>query len=158
MEFCKRLIRKKTKKSLRIVLYSAGWGRRRFGASPGTVIEGIMTRIQCLREGNVDLLLLEGVLDDEALENMGKTISALRQQGSKKILWLGTGLEKIETRESLRLISPVRIFCRMGGKIALAEFGGKPLDIILKTAWRRYLNVFKTKEEALSFLDPKPNP
>jgi len=117
-----------------------------------------MTQIQCLREGNVDLLQIEGVLDDEALENLGKTISTLRQQGSKKILWLGTGLEKAELRDSLRLLSPIRIFCRMGGKIALAEFGGKTLDIMLRTVWRRYLNVFKTKEEALSFLDPKPNP
>lgn len=116
-----------------------------------------MSPIRCEQDNTIEIIHISGILDDSALDQLSQTISMLRQQGSTMLLWLGSDLEKITAREINHILSPIRVFCGMGGKIALAEFNERDVKVIRKATWHKYLNVFKTKKEALLFLDPQSN-
>ncbi len=114
-----------------------------------------MGELNYRREGNIDIVNLTGIIEEKDLIQLAKTISTLRQQGSTNILWLGKGIEKIATRDLDSPMNPMRIFRSMGGKIAVAEFEEKHLKIIERTSWKKYLNIFRTENEAKTFLDPQ---
>jgi len=114
-----------------------------------------MAELSCTQEGDIDLIRLTGVIDTETLMVLRQTISTLRQQGCKKIVWLGNDIQ-IPADARLELLEGSwRIFRNMGGKIALAEFSEPHLRILERTSWHKYLNIFKTGMEAKAFLDPQ---
>ncbi len=107
-------------------------------------------------ENESDVLTLKGEMDNAAIESLAKSIADLRQKGSTRILLLGNGLERIRAEHLENLALPVKIFRRIGGVIALAEFDKKALRQFRNASWHRYLNIFDNKKEALQFLNPSP--
>lgn len=103
-------------------------------------------------EEKIDIIEVQGTLDDEAVEHLRAAISTLRQQGSAKILWLGRVTERIQTSQLENLTTPIKIFRQMGGILALAEFQVTHLRLFQRMIWYRYLNIFKEQEEAMRFL------
>lgn len=118
-----------------------------------------MADITCTRAEDTDLLIFQGGLDDATLEELTRTISLLRQQGSRKILLRGENVNHIQTGRLEMLARPIRVYRGTGGVIALAGFTDSTLDAIRRASWFRYLNVFRTGEEAWRFLNPNsPRP
>lgn len=113
-----------------------------------------MADITCARVEDTDLLMFQGGLDDATLEELNRTISRLRRQGSRKILLRGDHVSHIQTGRLERLARPIRVYRGTGGVIALAGFTESSLDAIRRASWYRYLNVFRTGEEAWQFLNP----
>ncbi|GEM_PF-3215293 len=107
---------------------------------------------------DTDHLILQGRLDDTTLEELTRTISRLRQQGSRKMLLQGENIRYIQTQHLEKLARPIRVFRSTGGVIALAGFSPATLDAIRRASWYRYLNVFRTREEAWQFLNPHSPP
>lgn len=105
---------------------------------------------------DIDILRLQGAMDDEAVERLRDAISTLRQQGSRKILWDGQETETIACKNLEILATPVRIFRQTGGVLALAGFHEATIKRIQRTTWHRHLNIFKTYDEARHFLSPRP--
>lgn len=113
-----------------------------------------MSELVYKQEFEMDIFELKGEIDDNILLELKTSISKIRQQGSRKILCVGKEVTGISTRRLNALQTPVKVFCNMGGKIALAGFDEKFVDKIKTTQWYRYINVFKTEEEAMIFLNP----
>ncbi len=113
-----------------------------------------MTEIQQRHEKGIDIVEISEILDDHQMQALAQTISTLRQQGSQRILCLAHRLHKVQCTDLNSLKSPVKIFSQTGGKITFAELDEKFRRQFEKTSWYRFLNFFKTREEAFSFLDP----
>ncbi|MGI6455159.1 MAG: STAS domain-containing protein [bacterium] len=114
-----------------------------------------MATITNNHEEGIDIIFLEGVLDDESLLQLRDMITTLRQQKSTRLMIQGEGLEKIDSHRLEVLNSSIRIYREMMGIIVLTGFPQKELDRIRRSSWYRYLNIFKTREEARNFLLPK---
>ena len=117
-----------------------------------------MAEITCTRTENTDHLILQGRLDDTTLEDLTQTISRLRQQGSRKMLLQGDNVRSIQTQNLEKLARPIRVYRSTGGVIALAGFSAAALDVLRRASWYRYLNIFRTREEAWQFLNPHAPP
>ncbi|MBN2327614.1 MAG: hypothetical protein JXR73_10710 [Candidatus Omnitrophica bacterium] len=113
-----------------------------------------MSNLSCSRIRSVDIVQLHDDLDPGAVEELARTISSLRRRGGRRILLLGGRLRRISSDCLERLSLPIRVFCRAGGRIALAEFSPYNLKKLQSTSWRRLLNTFHTQNEALHFLSP----
>jgi ABC-type transporter Mla MlaB component len=106
------------------------------------------------QEDSIDILTLQGYLDDDALLALKQTISTLRQQSSTRLLLLADDFKGFKTQNIAILSVPVRMYIQTGGKIALACFPASALRVIKTTLFSRYLNYFQTKEDALFYLKP----
>ncbi|RJP23445.1 MAG: hypothetical protein C4527_20285 [Candidatus Omnitrophota bacterium] len=113
-----------------------------------------MAELTFARNGEIDIITLTGVVKENDLIQLAKTISTLRQQGCMNIIWNGKGIDRIAVRDLEILANPIRIFRNVGGKFALAEFEDRNLSMIQRTSWKKFLNIFKTETEAITFLDP----
>jgi hypothetical protein len=111
-----------------------------------------MTGITCSRQGNVDILSFEGRPDASFMDQIGQSISTLRQQGSCRILIVGKNIHHIPPQDLEKLALPIRIFRGVGGVIAVAEFEKNILRRLQAASWRRHLNVFNSVEDAIKFL------
>lgn len=108
--------------------------------------------IVCDCVDGVDRIRIEGVLDEETSLRFANSISQLRQKGARCILWVGTGLRKIEPHASDCLIRPMSVFRQLGGRLAAASFSRDAMRGLERAYWRRHLNLFSDEEEALRFL------
>lgn len=115
-----------------------------------------MANITCNREGNVDILSFEEKPDASFIEQIGQSISTLRQQGSRRILIVGKNIRHIRTQDLEQLALPIRVFRGTGGVIALADFEKNVLRQLQAASWRRHMNVFDSANEAFNFLQ-KPS-
>lgn len=106
------------------------------------------------QEDSIDLIHLEGELDEETLLSLKQTITQLRQQGSRCILLVGKNLTAVKVRDLSVLNASIRVFRQMGGKIAIAEFGKAEQRLLENNLFYRHLNVFQTENEARNFLKP----
>ena len=104
-------------------------------------------------DGTIDWLSLSGPFTDEDVGDLAKTISNLRQQGSTRLVLLGEQVTQISARKWQTLAAAMRNYRKLGGIILLAEFQDSLVKIIQGATWRKYVNIFKTREEASSFLD-----
>ncbi|MDP8245933.1 MAG: hypothetical protein P9L94_17760 [Candidatus Hinthialibacter antarcticus] len=102
------------------------------------------------------MMKIDGELDAEAITEVERTISLIRSQGSVDLLWIGEGLGHVQTQELNRLTRTFRIYRQMGGRIVLAAFPEPALRAIERTTWKRFINVFKTVEDAKIFLRIPP--
>ncbi len=112
-----------------------------------------MTEIAYIREREIDILSLAKDLKDSSIEELAQTISTLRQQGSQRLLLLGQPGCRVRTNCLEDLALPMRIFRGTGGIVAIAEFDSTAQRQLRSASWYRYLNVFRTREEALQFLN-----
>lgn len=103
----------------------------------------------------IDEVTLTGRLRDEGVLELGETIAGLRQKGSRKLILLGGAVEGVSVRHWLPLLVPVKNYRALGGIIVLAGFDPRHLRPMRSASWFRHVNVFDTREEAYSFLDPK---
>ena len=113
-----------------------------------------MGQAQESREGNVDLISLQGILDEDAILDLRRAISTLRRRGSQKILLLGGGIERVEIKGLELARGAIRLFRHLNGIVALADCRERDRRVLERSSWYKYLNVFKTRQEALAFLDP----
>ena len=104
------------------------------------------------------MMQIDGDLDAEAVTELERTISLIRSQGSRDLLWIGEGLGHVQSQELNRLTRTFRIYCQMGGRIVLAAFPEPALRAIERTTWKRFINVFRQVEEAKTFLRILPKP
>lgn len=114
-----------------------------------------MAEIECLKEHNIDLALVKGSWTDADMIPLAQFIAAKRQQGCKRLLFLGHETTSIQANDWALLLGPIRIFRSLGGILAFAEFNHAHETLIKNTSWRRHINLFRTKEEAFMFLQPK---
>jgi len=112
-----------------------------------------MTEIAYIREREIDILSLAKDLKDSSIEELAQTISTLRQQGSQRLLLLGQAGCRVHTNHLEDLALPMRVFRETGGIVAVAEFDSTAQRQLRSASWYRYLNVFRTREEALQFLN-----
>lgn len=113
-----------------------------------------MAEIHCTSEQEIDIIDVQGVLEDDDLIHISQIISTLRQQNSTKLLILGKSLDRVAVKQWRLLDTPMRNFRQLGGVIALAEFKDSHLKMMRYPSWFQYVNTFKSKPEAKLFLDP----
>ncbi len=92
-----------------------------------------MSDIVYSRHGEIDILIIEGEWDDSILVKWASMITSLRQQGCQRLLILGNGLDRLPADRINELSLPIRVYRRMGGIIAFAEFHENALQIIRET-------------------------
>ncbi len=114
-----------------------------------------MGELKYSNQGEIDLLAFPNDLNDDTLDALRRTISTLRQQGCQKLVLVGKEIERITSHNLEIPAGAIRIFRTMEGKITLAEFPENVLQLIRRVSWYKYLNVFKTIPEAITFLDPE---
>ena len=113
-----------------------------------------MADIHCSSEHGIDMIQIQGVLTDDDLIKISQLITTLRQQNSTKLLILGNAVERIAVKQWRLLDTATRNFRQLGGVIALAEFKDSHLKMMRYPSWFQYVNTFKSKQEAVLFLDP----
>lgn len=114
----------------------------------------LMSNFSYTQENSIDIIRLEGEMNEDTLYSLKDMISNLRQQGSTHLLIIGSDLKDLKTRDLTPLTSPIRIYRQIGGKIALAAFDSNHIQQLRRTLFYRFLNVFQTEEEARNFLKP----
>ncbi|MBI1388822.1 MAG: STAS domain-containing protein [bacterium] len=115
-----------------------------------------MTEIQCTRRGGVDVICIRGDLDVMTIEQLAASISTLRQQGSRSLLWLGSGLGRVDAQGLHLLTRPFKVYRQMGGRIVLAQFPSQVIRVFQRTPWHRCLNIFDEEKDARQFLSLSP--
>lgn len=113
-----------------------------------------MADIECTQVGQVDRVMVRGVLDEDHLNRLATTISTLRQKKSKKLLLIGGEVDRIELRHLELLAKAIKNYRVFGGIFSLAEWNDDFEKHIRNATWYKYVNVFKTEQEALQFLEP----
>ncbi len=103
-------------------------------------------------EKQIDIIQLEGSLDDESIEQLRQKISGLRQQKSTKLLLLGDASGVVRTRRLESLENAIRNYRMVGGTVALAQFHEGQVRWIRETSWSRHINIFQSADEAKAFL------